>query len=111
MADQCWPCAANKHCGQCPCCSKKKTLVLAGLSLIAVGLLAGCGTHASGKDPVGANIQQGTNAHTIQMPYGFRNVTFECFGPNGVYVTSAGADDSLPSSVYVVANDPMCGER
>lgn len=88
----------------------KKIAAVAATALIGLGL-AGCGTHASGKDPASGSIQQGTNPRTIKMPYGFRNVTVECFGPNGVYVTSAGSDDSLPSSVFVLANDPMCGER
>lgn len=71
--------------------------------------LVGCGTHASGPDPSGPNVAPGRAVRTIQFPYGFRNVTLECLGKNGVYVTSAGQSDNLPSGVFVVVNDPECG--
>jgi hypothetical protein len=47
-------------------------------------------------------------ASIIQFPYGFRNVAYKCDGPNMVYSGSAGADDTLPPSIAVVANDPRC---
>lgn len=88
---------------------KRLALILSAAVTLAAGvLLAGCGTHASGADPTSDNTHSGTNQHVIQQPYGFRNVSFSCFGVNGVYVTSAGADDSLPSSVTVVPSDPNC---
>lgn len=86
----------------------KRIISIAVLAVVAAASLTACGTHASGADPTSGNTQQGTNQHVIREPYGFRNVAFSCFGADGVYVTSAGADDSLPSSVYVVANDPQC---
>jgi hypothetical protein len=86
----------------------KRTISIAILAVVAAAGLTGCGTHASGDDPTSGNTQQGTNQHVIKEPYGFRNVSFSCFGADGVYVTSAGADDSLPSSVYVVTSDPNC---
>jgi hypothetical protein len=83
-------------------------LSAAALALVAALALSGCGTPASGTDPTSGNTQQGTNQHVIKEPFGFRNVAFSCFGPNGIYDTSAGADDSLPSTVAVVPNDPNC---
>jgi hypothetical protein len=47
-------------------------------------------------------------ADVIQFPDGFRNVAHKCDGPNMVYSGSSGSGDSLPASVYVVANDPRC---
>jgi hypothetical protein len=87
---------------------KRSILATAVLAVTAALTLTSCGTHANGTDPTSGNTQQGTNQHVIKEPHGFRNVAFSCFGPNGVYVTSAGGDDSLPSSVSVVANDPNC---
>lgn len=77
------------------------------LAVGAVALLAltGCGTHISAPDPSG---QPGTHGHVIQEPHGFRNVTFSCYGPNGIYVTSSSANDTLPSGIAVVPNDPNC---
>jgi hypothetical protein len=88
--------------------TRTRTLADAAVAVLAALALAGCGTHASGVDPTTGNTGQGTNQHVIKEPFGFRNVAFSCFGTNGVYVTSAGADDSLPSSVNVVVNDPQC---
>ena len=81
------------------------------LAAVTLGVLlfaTGCGTHASGPDPAPGNVVDGTRARVIRQPFGFRNVSFSCYGVNGLYVTSAGADDSLPSSVTVVPNDPQC---
>jgi hypothetical protein len=86
----------------------KTALSAAAFGLLATLALTGCGAHASAPDVAPAGIQQGTHQHAIQEPYGFRNVAFSCFGLNGVYVTSAGAGDTLPSSVAVVPNDPQC---
>lgn len=87
-----------------------KIAVASGLGLIVAGAaLGGCSffTHHSAPSPTNqpANLPR---SQEIQEPHGFRNVIFGCFGPNGVYVTSANADDSLPSSVFVLANDPQC---
>jgi hypothetical protein len=83
---------------------------------IVVALLAATGvfitttaescTHTSDNNHV---IAQPTGPATvIQFPYGFRNVAYKCDGPNMVYSGSAGANDSLPPSIAVVANDPRC---
>lgn len=92
----------------------KTVATLIGMNLTAAAAilgLAGCGTHASGPDPATGNTRPGTNQRVIQDPYGYRNVAFSCNGTVGVYVTSAGADDSLPSTVAVLANDPNCTGR
>jgi hypothetical protein len=47
-------------------------------------------------------------ADVLQFPNGFRNIAHKCDGPNMVYSVSAGASDSLPGGVFVVANDPRC---
>ena len=87
----------------------RKTFTLGMPLVFALGTLAGCGTHSSAPDPAPGNVVQGSNAHVIQEPYGFRNVSFSCFGTNGVYVTSRGvSSDDLPSGVFVLANDPNC---
>lgn len=90
-----------------PLVKQKYTLAACGfVGFVVVAVLAACGgTHSSAPDPKGT---YGTRAHVIQEPDGFRNVTFSCYGPDGVYVTSAKADDTLPSGVAVVANDPNC---
>lgn len=87
---------------------KRIALTAAGLGLVAVVALSGCGTHTSAPDPTGANTHAGNRQAVIQEPYGFRNVAFSCNGPDGIYVTSAGASDTLPSGVSVVVNDPAC---
>lgn len=80
--------------------------VLAAAVLLA---LAGCGaTHSDAPDPVSGDVVDGTHAHVIREPDGFRNVSFSCFGVDGVYVTSRGAASDLASSVAVVPNDPQC---
>ena len=78
----------------------------AALAAVSIIALAGCSTHSSAPDPT--TIGTGDRAAVIKEPNGFRNIAFSCFGTNGVYVTSAGADDSLPSSVYVVPLDVNC---
>lgn len=88
---------------------KPALLVLAVSSV----LLTGCtwpwsSPHQSAPDPTGA---PGTHAAVIQEPQGFRNVSFSCFGTDGVFVTSRGVATTpgdLPSSVFVVPNDPHC---
>ena|SRR5881396_1142704 len=73
------------------------------------GLLASCGTtHGSGPAPADKNVIDGTNQHVIREPDGYRNVDFQCFDKNGIYVTSRSNVDSLPSSIFVVVNDPHC---
>jgi hypothetical protein len=83
-------------------------LLLAALAGAVTFGTAGCNwdSHTDAPTP---NAKPGTHAHVIKMPDGFRNVSVSCDGTNGVYVTSAGADDTLPSSVYVVVRDPNCG--
>lgn len=88
---------------------KKRILGLTAVGVLAVGSLSGCwGNHASNN----ASVVQPTGPATIvQFPYGFRNVAYKCDGPNMVYSGSAGADDTLPPSIAVVANDPRCTSR
>lgn len=86
-----------------------RNLKLVALATGAIVALTGCGnTHSDAPDPVDKNIVNGTNQHVIQEPDGYRNVSFSCFGKNGIYVTSRSNVDSLPSSVFVVVNDPQC---
>lgn len=88
---------------------KKRTLPLAAVGALTVGLLSACwGNHASSN----ASVVQPTGPATIvQFPYGFRNVAYKCDGPNMIYSGSAGANDSLPPSIAVVPNDPRCTRR
>jgi hypothetical protein len=86
----------------------KTALFAAAFGLLATIALTGCGSHSSAPEVAPAGIKAGTHQQAIQEPYGFRNVAFSCFGPNGVYVTSAGAGDTLSSSVAVVPADPQC---
>jgi hypothetical protein len=74
----------------------------------ALLLLAGCGTHSDAPDPATGNVVDGRNAHVVREPDGFRNVSFSCFGPDGIYVTSDSTNKNLPSGVAVVPNDPNC---
>jgi hypothetical protein len=85
-------------------------LVVGGAAVIIVTTtISACGsTHNNAPDPVPSNIINGTNQQVIQEPDGYRNVSFSCFGSNGVYVTSRSNVDSLPSSLFVLANDPHC---
>jgi hypothetical protein len=88
-------------------------LCLSGAALLA---LTGCSaTKADAPDPEPGSIINGTNAHVIKEPNGFRNVAFSCWDSTGIYVTSRGPfgtgnseATSLPSSVFVLANDPHC---
>jgi hypothetical protein len=93
--------------------TQQLTYVAVGAALVVA--LAGCG--ASERDQnVTKKAERDTGpALIINEPQGFRNVSFKCFGPNGVYVTSRGDWSSsgsqgpeLPSAVYVVASDPNC---
>ena len=91
---------------------RARVLILAA-TLTTVAILTGgssCATHTDAPDPAGGNIVDGTNAHVIRQPDGFRNVSFSCFGRDGVYVTSRGSfeDAYLSSGIAVVANDPNC---
>jgi hypothetical protein len=86
----------------------KRILGIAAAAVLAGFSLAGCdwGNHSSDNT---ATIDQPTGPATlIKFPYGFRNVTAKCDGPNMVYSGSAGVDDSLPPSIAVVPNDPRC---
>jgi hypothetical protein len=92
---------------------KINPLVALFVILFSTGiLLAACsGSHADAPDP-GNNVGgalPGTHAHVIQEPDGFRNVSFSCYGQNGIYVTSHGITSTVvPSSVFVLVNDPNC---
>jgi len=78
-------------------------------AIIVTTTISACGsTHNNAPDPVPSNIINGTNQQVIQEPDGYRNVAFSCFGSNGVYVTSRSNVDSLPSSLFVLPNDPHC---
>lgn len=93
------------------------TIGLGVAGIVTIGALAACGSdaHTSAPDVEPSANKPGTNGAIIQMPDGFRNVAFTCFGKEGVYVTSRGAYKNgssdftpLPSSVFVVPNDPHC---
>jgi len=95
-----------------------RDLVVVGATFAALAL-GGCGlfdnpAQQSTEEPKPENIINGTNTQVIQMPEGFRNVAFTCYGTDGVFVTSRGPyqagmnADGLPSSIYVVPNDPHC---
>ena len=85
--------------------------IVAGVALLALAL-GGCdwNSHSDAPDPcnTGDNCHAGTHQRVIKMPDGFRNVAVSCLGTNGVYVTSAGAGDTLPSSTFVLKDDPNC---
>lgn len=80
-----------------------------GVALIVVGVATGCSTHQDSPTPPAQNIRDGQNTQVLNMPDGFRNVAYACdvYG-NLVYVTSAKADDTLPSGVFVIPNAPQC---
>jgi hypothetical protein len=80
-----------------------------GGALLTAGLvLVGCGaTHQDAPKPELPGLTL-TRQQEIQEPNGYRNAMFGCLGPNGVYITSAKSDDTLASSIFVLANDPMC---
>jgi hypothetical protein len=85
-----------------------KRATLLGLGLSAVLFLAqGCSldTH---QDSTQNKIDHGPAKVTMDFPDGFRNVAFKCNGTVGVYVTSASSDDTLPSGIAVVKDDPSC---
>lgn len=85
-----------------------KRWALVGALVIALPLTQAdsCDTHG---DADSGKVDHAP-ADVIQFPDGFRNVAHKCDGPNMVYVSSAGAADTLPSAVYVVANDPRCAK-
>lgn len=87
-----------------------KRWLAVGFLIGFAAVLSGCSasTHQSSPDPDSGNIVDGTQAAIIQMPQQYRNVSFSCFKTNGVYVTSAAIDGSLPSGIAVVPNDPIC---
>jgi hypothetical protein len=68
--------------------------------------LAACADSSHQDAPSGS--KDAGPADIINFPAGFRNVAHKCDGPNMVYVTSAGQDDTRASGLYVVANDPRC---
>lgn len=83
-----------------------KTAAVAAVAALAVAGLSGCiGTH--GSDNNVATTPTGP-ATVIKFPYGFRNVAYKCDGTTMVYSLSAGADDTSPGGIAVVANDPRC---
>lgn len=85
-----------------------KRLLLFPIALLA---LAGCGApHSDAPEPTSSSVVDGTNTQVTRMSNGFRNVEFTCYGHNGVYVTSRGAntDVTTSSSVFVLPNDEHC---
>lgn len=86
-------------------------LVIAGLSLLVVGLLllSGCGVDKA-QEPFKDAPRGQTNdspADILQMPDGFSNIAAKCDGTNRVYVVFHG--DNTYGSVAVSPNDPACG--
>lgn len=95
----------------------KKTLIVASAVIL---LLAGCGSDSKkdAPEPTPDNIINGTHTQVIQMPDGFRNIAFTCYGTTGIYVTSRGylqgsANNvtSLPSDIAILDKDPKCSPK
>lgn len=85
--------------------SKRRIGLVIGLGI--AGLMSmgawSCGTHTDAPDPIGPNLKDATDIRVTRMPDGFRNVASGCDSRgNLVYVTSAGADDTLPSTLVVI---------
>jgi hypothetical protein len=87
----------------------KRALAI-GFIIGFMAVLTGCGvaTHQSAPDPTAGNVVNGDRTAVIQMPNGYRNVSFTCFRGNGIYVTSSAIDKSVSSSITVLAHDPLC---
>lgn len=94
--------------------TKLRTAALIGAVLVA---LSGCSAvQQDAPEPTPENIINGTRTQVIQMPEGFRNIAFTCYGTTGLYVTSRGwikgsTDKNLtplPSDVAAVPSDPKC---
>jgi hypothetical protein len=75
--------------------------------VVAILLCLGACSDSSHQDAPSGTKDTGP-ADIINFPAGYRNVAHKCDGPNMVYVTSAGQDDTRASGLYVVANDPRC---
>jgi hypothetical protein len=89
----------------------KGRIAAAIVGLCAIASIAACGqTHTDAPEPTSSSVVDGTRTQVIRMSNGFRNVEFTCYGHNGVYVTSRGAntDVTTSSSVFVVPNDEHC---
>lgn len=93
----------------------KRRIILPLVAILAV--VSGCSeVHQDAPEPSPSDIINGARTQVIQMPEGFRNVAFTCYGTVGIYVTSRGwikgsADKNLtplPSDIAVVPNDPHC---
>lgn len=85
-------------------------------AVLSIAWLSGCGSERDQNSEIKPQRDVGP-AEVINFPQGFRNVAHKCDGPNMVYVTSRGDVSSsgshgseLPSSVYVIANDPRCNK-
>lgn len=87
-----------------------KLYLVTGLAVIGLAALSGCSGHQSAPEPTPGNIINGTRTQVIQMPPGFRNVAFTCYGTTGVYVASRGigTETAVSSGLAVVAADPKC---
>lgn len=98
---------------------KDARLVATGGAIVAaLVFLTGCpgSTKQDAPDPTPDNIFNGTHTQVIRMPEGFRNVATTCRGTTGIYVTSRGLVQesgqnvsTIPSGIFVLANDPSCG--
>lgn len=95
--------------------TRRLAVVATGLTVVLALTAESCDSQQDAPEPTPENIINGTNTQVIQMPDGFRNVAFTCYGTSGVYVTSRGAyqhggDGAVPlaSSLFVVPNDPHC---
>lgn len=88
----------------------QKAIGAVSLAAVATGLVACSSTHRDAPEPKGDNILNGANTQVVQMPDGFRNFAFTCYGTDGVFVTSrsTNGDTSLPSSIFVVPGDEHC---
>jgi len=97
-------------------------LVVVGCAGLLLLVSCGLGGEAKSDAPDVDCSQPGNctplrNTKILKEPEGFRNISFGCFGTNGVYVTSRGIYEAggqnavpLPSSVTVVPGDPQCAQ-
>ena len=77
-------------------------------ALVLVTALGACASpeRGTGDAPVEAVSEQDFTApHLINMPNGFMNIAFKCFGPNGIY---AHTREAAP---VIIVNDPNCEQE
>jgi hypothetical protein len=77
---------------------------------LTLALASGCGgeSHSDAPSVPSDQIHELTRVGVIKAPDGFRNVFYGCKGSDEIFITSAGGDDTLPSTVMVVPNSDYC---